>query len=158
MKNGKVTNVMFAGIGGQGIIRASDMLTEAAFRMGCDVKKSELHGMSQRGGSVSSDVRFGEKVASPMIPAGEADYMIAVSADQIEVCAAFLNENTVIIRDEDIPEEYRASRMMNIAMLGVLNRYLAFPEELWIDLIRENFSGTVAEENITAFRRAFDAQ
>ena len=158
MKNGKVTNVMFAGIGGQGIIRASDMLTEAAFRMGCDVKKSELHGMSQRGGSVSSDVRFGEKVASPMIPAGEADYMIAVSADQIEVCAAFLNENTVIIRDEDIPEEYRASRMMNIAMLGVLNRYLAFPKELWIDLIRENFSGTVAEENITAFRRAFEAK
>ena len=158
MKNGKVTNVMFAGIGGQGIIRASDMLTEAAFRMGCDVKKSELHGMSQRGGSVSSDVRFGEKVASPMIPAGEADYMIAVSADQIEVCAAFLNENTVIIRDEDIPEEYRASRMMNIAMLGVLNRYLAFPEELWIDLIRENFSGMVAEENITAFRRAFEAK
>ena len=158
MKNGKVTNVMFAGIGGQGIIRASDMLTEAAFRMGCDVKKSELHGMSQRGGSVSSDVRFGEKVASPMIPAGEADYMIAVSADQIEVCAAFLNENTVIIRDEDIPEEYRASRMMNIAMLGVLNRYLVFPEELWIDLIRENFSGTVAEENITAFRRAFEAK
>lgn len=158
MKNEKVINVMFAGIGGQGIIRASDMLTEAAFRMGCDVKKSELHGMSQRGGSVSSDVRFGEKVASPMIPAGEADYMIAVSADQIEVCAAFLNENTVIIRDEDIPEEYRASRMMNIAMLGVLNRYLAFPEELWIDLIRENFSGTVAEENITAFRRAFEAK
>ena len=158
MKNGKVTNVMFAGIGGQGIIRASDMLTEAAFRMGCDVKKSELHGMSQRGGSVSSDVRFGEKVASPMIPAGEADYMIAVSADQIEVCAAFLNENTVIIRDEDIPEEYRASRMMNIAMLGALNRYLAFPEGLWIDLIRENFSGTVAEENITAFRRAFEAK
>lgn len=158
MKNGKVTNVMFAGIGGQGIIRASDMLTEAAFRMGCDVKKSELHGMSQRGGSVSSDVRFGEKVASPMIPAGEADYMIAVSSDQIEVCAAFLNENTVIIRDEDIPEDYRASRMMNIAMLGVLNRYLAFPEELWIDLIRENFSGTVAEENITAFRRAFEAK
>ena len=158
MKNGKVTNVMFAGIGGQGIIRASDMLTEAAFRMGCDVKKSELHGMSQRGGSVSSDVRFGEKVASPMIPAGEADYMIAVSADQIEVCAAFLNENTVIIRDEDIPEDYRASRMMNIAMLGVLNRYLAVPEELWIDLIRENFSGTVAEENITAFRRAFEAK
>lgn len=158
MKNGKVTNVMFAGIGGQGIIRASDMLTEAAFRMDCDVKKSELHGMSQRGGSVSSDVRFGEKVASPMIPAGEADYMIAVSADQIEVCAAFLNENTVIIRDEDIPEDYRASRMMNIAMLGVLNRYLAFPEELWIDLIRENFSGTVAEENITAFRRAFEAK
>ena len=58
----KITNVLFAGIGGQGIIKASDMLTEAAFRMGYDVKKSELHGMSQRGGSVSSDVRFGKKV------------------------------------------------------------------------------------------------
>ena len=48
----KLTNVLFAGIGGQGIIKASDMLTEAAFRMNYDVKKSELHGMSQRGGSV----------------------------------------------------------------------------------------------------------
>ena len=154
----KTTNIIVAGLGGQGVLKASDIVAEAVFAAGFDVKKSEVHGMSQRGGSVSSEVRFGSDVASPMIPAGEADYMIAVSADQIEVCAAFLNENTVIIRDEDIPEEYRASRMMNIAMLGVLNRYLAFPEELWIDLIRENFSGTVAEENITAFRRAFEAK
>lgn len=152
----KVKNVMFAGIGGQGIIRASDMLTEAAFRMGFDVKKSELHGMSQRGGSVSSDVRFGKKVASPMIPAGCADYMIAVSADQIDVCAAYLNENTVIIRDTDIPEEYRESRMMNIAMLGALNRYLEFPEELWTTIIRENFKGEIAENNITAFKKSYE--
>ena len=69
----KTINVLFAGIGGQGIIRASDMLTEAAFRMGYDVKKSELHGMSQRGGSVSSDVRFGKKVLSPMIPEKSAN-------------------------------------------------------------------------------------
>ena len=87
MKNGKVTNVMFAGIGGQGIIRASDMLTEAAFRMGCDVKKSELHGMSQRGGSVSSDVRFGKKVFSPMIPRGEADFLIQEECNSSFVCA-----------------------------------------------------------------------
>ena len=72
----KLTNVLFAGIGGQGIIKASDMLTEAAFRMNYDVKKSELHGMSQRGGSVSSDVRFGDKVYSPMIPEGQADYLV----------------------------------------------------------------------------------
>ena len=63
----------FAGIGGQGVILASDLLTVAAFRSGYDVKKSELHGMSQRGGSVSSDVRFGTKVWSPMVPRGEAD-------------------------------------------------------------------------------------
>ena len=92
----KNINVLFAGIGGQGIIRASDMLTEAAFRMGYDVKKSELHGMSQRGGSVSSDVRFGKKVLSPMIPEHEADYLVAVSSDQIEVCKPFLNEHTII--------------------------------------------------------------
>lgn len=150
-----VTNVLFAGIGGQGIIRASDMLTEAAFRQNMDVKKSELHGMSQRGGSVSSDVRFGEKVASPMIPRGEADYLVAVSADQIDVCAPWINENTVIIQVTDLPEEYRESRMMNIAMLGVLNRHLKFPEELWVELIRENFPGTVAEENIKAFSLAY---
>ena len=153
-----VTNVLFAGIGGQGIIRASDMLTEAAFRQNMDVKKSELHGMSQRGGSVSSDVRFGEKVASPMIPRGEADYLVAVSADQIAVCAPYLNENTVIIQVTDLPEEYRESRMMNIAMLGVLNRYLKFPEELWEELIRENFPGAVAEENIKAFTLAFEGE
>ena len=103
--NDKITNVLFAGIGGQGIIKASDMLTEAAFRMGFDVKKSELHGMSQRGGSVSSDVRFGKKVFSPMIPRGEADYLVAVTEDQIEVCEEYLKPGAVIIRPSDFPED-----------------------------------------------------
>lgn len=152
MKN-ILTNVMFAGIGGQGIIRASDMLTEAAFRMGLDVKKSELHGMSQRGGSVSSDVRFGSKVWSPMIPEGAADYLVAVSEDQIEICAHMLKKDAVVIRPSDICEDDAKSKMLNIAMLGVLNRYLKFPQELWITLIRENFKGEVAEKNIEAFSR-----
>ena len=73
----KTVNVVIAGLGGQGVITASDILSEAAFRSGFEVKKSEIHGMSQRGGSVSSDVRFGEAVLSPMVPAGEAiDRMI----------------------------------------------------------------------------------
>ena len=152
--NEPVTNVLFAGIGGQGIIKASDMLTEAAFRMGCDVKKSELHGMSQRGGSVSSDVRFGKKVYSPMIPRGEADYLIAVSEDQIEVCAGTLRKNAVIIRPSDIDPADASSRMLNIAMLGRLNRSLKFPETLWVEIIRESFPAEIAEENIAAFRRA----
>ena len=150
----KLTNVLFAGIGGQGIIKASDMLTEAAFRMNYDVKKSELHGMSQRGGSVSSDVRFGEKVFSPMIPEGEADYLVAVSEDQIEVNEKYLKKDAVIIRPSDIDGEDAKSRMLNIAMLGRLNRYLRFPEELWITLIRESFKGEIAEQNIAAFKRA----
>ena len=149
-----VTNVLFAGIGGQGIILASDLLSEMAFRCGFDVKKSEIHGMSQRGGSVSGDVRFGEKVYSPMIPAGEADYLVAVSDDQIEVCRPYLSEKTVIIRPSDISEADAKSRMLNIALLGVLNRYLKFDVELWKTLLRENFPAAVAEANIEVFLRA----
>lgn len=151
-----VASVMFAGLGGQGIILASDMLAEAAFRMGLDVKKSELHGMSQRGGSVSSDVRFGKKVWSPMIPVGEADYLIAVSEDQIEVMRPYMNETTVVVRRSDLSEEDANSRMANIALLGVLNRSLQFPLSLWEELIREAFPGTLGEENLAAFRRGMN--
>ena len=150
----KITNVLFAGIGGQGIIKASDMLTEAAFRMGYDVKKSELHGMSQRGGSVSSDVRFGKKVYSPMIPRGEADFLLAVTEDQIAVCEEYLKPGAVIIRPSDFPEDVANSKMLNIAMLGRLNRYLKFPEDLWLELIRQSFKAEIAESNIAVFRAA----
>ena len=152
--NDKIVNVLFAGIGGQGIIKASDMLTEAAFRLGYDVKKSELHGMSQRGGSVSSDVRFGKKVFSPMIPKGEADYLVAVSEDQINVCGSYLKQDGIIIRPTDIDPQDAASKMLNIAMLGKLNSMLKFPEELWFELIRGTFKPEVAEANIAAFLRA----
>ncbi len=80
----KITNVVIAGLGGQGVITASDILAEAAFRAGRDVKKSELHGMSQRGGSVTSDVRFGAQVFSPMVPRGEADFLVVLAGDQVE--------------------------------------------------------------------------
>ena len=152
MKN-ETVNVLFAGLGGQGIIRASDMLTEAAFRMGYDVKKSELHGMSQRGGSVSSDVRYGKEVWSPMIPWGEADYLVAVSEDQIEVCRPYLAPDAVIFRPSQLDPADASSRMLNIAMLGLLNSRIAFPDDLWENLIRENFRGEVAEANICAYRR-----
>ena len=81
---GKIINVVIAGLGGQGVITASDILADAAFRAGRDVKKSELHGMSQRGGSVTSEVRFGTQVFSPMIPRGEADFLVVLAGDQIE--------------------------------------------------------------------------
>jgi len=74
MKN-KVTNILLAGVGGQGTLLASEVLSEALMLSGYDVKKSEIHGMSQRGGSVTSHVRFGTKVYSPLIPEGEADIL-----------------------------------------------------------------------------------
>ncbi|NCA71299.1 MAG: pyruvate ferredoxin oxidoreductase, partial [Sphingobacteriia bacterium] len=80
-----VKNIVIAGLGGQGVLTASDMLAEAAFRAGFDVKKSELHGMSQRGGSVSSDVRYGQRVWSPMVAMGEADVLLVLEETQIEI-------------------------------------------------------------------------
>lgn len=73
----EVINVLFAGVGGQGVILASAILSQAAFKNGYDVKDSELHGMAQRGGSVISHVRFGVVVYSPLIPKGKADYFVA---------------------------------------------------------------------------------
>ena len=90
-----------------------------------------------------------------MIPCGEADYLLAVTEDQIDVCGHYLKKDGIIIRPSDIAAEDASSKMLNIAMLGYLNRYLKFPEELWVELIRENFPGTVAEENIKAFSLAY---
>lgn len=69
--------MVIAGVGGQGVLTASDVLAMAALLDGRDVKKSELHGMAQRGGSVVSHVRFGPEVHSPVIPSGEVGYMAA---------------------------------------------------------------------------------
>ncbi|MBN1549002.1 MAG: indolepyruvate oxidoreductase subunit beta [Syntrophaceae bacterium] len=76
MKN-EVTSVYMVGVGGQGIIRASDILCEVIMRSGLDVKKSEVHGMAQRGGSVTSHVRYGEKVYSPLAAKGGVDILVA---------------------------------------------------------------------------------
>ena len=90
-----VVNVVVAGLGGQGVLKASDILASVAFRAGLDVKKSEIHGMSQRGGSVSSDVRFGPRVFSPMVPEGEADFLVVIASDQIPVNEAALRQGGV---------------------------------------------------------------
>ncbi len=73
----EVVNILFAGVGGQGVILASAILAQTAFDSGYDVKDSELHGMAQRGGSVISHVRYGKTVNSPLIPKGKADYFVA---------------------------------------------------------------------------------
>ena len=73
----KTFNVSLVGVGGQGIILTADMLAKAAALAGYQVKKSEIHGMSQRGGSVTSQVRFGDNVASPIIQEGTSDVLVA---------------------------------------------------------------------------------
>ena len=96
------TDVLLCGVGGQGIITASAVLAEAALLADCDVKKSEVHGMSQRGGSVETHVRFSRdgSVRSPLIPAGEADLLVAFepleALRQLPVAAA----DGVVLTDE----------------------------------------------------------
>ncbi|MBN1221540.1 MAG: indolepyruvate oxidoreductase subunit beta [Anaerolineae bacterium] len=71
------TNFVLVGVGGQGTILASDVVAQTGLYLGLDAKKSEVHGMSQRGGAVISHVRWAEKVASPLCEKGTADYLIA---------------------------------------------------------------------------------
>ena len=73
--NEQIKNILLVGVGGQGILLASEILSEAAMLAGFDVKKSEIHGMSQRGGSVVSHVRYGTEVFSPIVPEGEGDIL-----------------------------------------------------------------------------------
>lgn len=113
-----VTNVVIAGLGGQGVLKASDILAQVAFHAGNDVKKSELHGMSQRGGSVSSDVRFGAEVLSPMVPPGEADYVVVLSEDQVELNRPLLSRNGTSLTTELLPADIAANRRVFHQMRG----------------------------------------
>ena len=74
--NDNVCSILMVGVGGQGTLLASEIISEVLMQAGFDVKKSEVHGMSQRGGSVVSHVRFGKVVNSPIIPEGDADILL----------------------------------------------------------------------------------
>jgi len=96
-------SILFAGVGGQGILRASDILSLVMIEAGYDARKSEVHGMAQRGGSVTSHVRYGKKVYSPIAKKGDVD--ILVSFEKLETLRYldFLKpEGKVIINDEEI--------------------------------------------------------
>ncbi len=152
MSSNNVTNVVIAGLGGQGVLKSSDILADAAFLAGRDVKKAEIHGMSQRGGSVTSDVRFGENVLSPMVPAGEADYLVVLSADQVEVVRGSLKDGGTLITPEDIDvEALKNPRSLNVALLGVLSRQIEFDEAHWRQAIRHNLPEKVIDVNFDAF-------
>lgn len=72
-----IINIALVGVGGQGTLLASEVISRAAMLAGLDVKQSEVHGMAQRGGSVVSEVRIGKKIYSPLIPPGETDFLVS---------------------------------------------------------------------------------
>lgn len=159
---GRVNNIVIAGLGGQGVLTASDLLAEAAFRAGFDVKKSELHGMSQRGGSVSSDVRFGERVLSPMVPRGEADLLVVLEATQIEINRPVLRDGGTLIGPALIDlGALTNKRSLNVALLGAASTALEIEPEHWLAALRANLAAKLHKVNEQAFafgRSAAQAQ
>lgn len=97
-------NFLLAGVGGQGTILASDILAEIGLRLGYDVKKAEIHGMSQRGGSVVSNLRWAPEVFSPIVPRGTADVLIAFEKLEAARFADYLRKGGVaLVNDYSIP-------------------------------------------------------
>ena len=151
--SGRITNVILAGLGGQGVIKASEILCDAAVRAGHDVKKAEVHGMSQRGGSVTSDVRFGRRVLSPMVPRGEADFLLVLAPSEVEVTRPLLRKDGVLIPPDLVDESTLPNRRsLNVALLGALSKHLEFPEALWLEAVRAALPERLHDVNEKAFR------
>ena len=103
MKNSTI-NFLLAGVGGQGTLLASDIVAEVGLSVGLDVKKSEVHGMAQRGGAVTSHVRWGESVASPLCEKGTVDYIIAQEMLEALRWLDYLRPaGTVILSTQQLP-------------------------------------------------------
>jgi indolepyruvate ferredoxin oxidoreductase beta subunit len=95
--------ILLAGVGGQGILRASDILCRVFMAAGLDVKKSEVHGMAQRGGCVTSHVRYGEKVHSPLAKSNDVDILVSFEKmDTLRYLDYVKETGTVIINTEEI--------------------------------------------------------
>ncbi len=146
------TNILYAGIGGQGIILASEITCEVLLKAEYDVKKSEVHGMSQRGGSVKSDIRFGSKVYSPLIPDGRTDILVAFHPTELERNKPFLKSGGTIISvsDEDsalIPHP----KVANIFLMGKLSCHLPVDSKIWEGVIKDKVPQEFVEENLDAF-------
>ena len=148
-----VTNVVVSGLGGQGVLKITDILAEVIFNQNLDVKKSEVHGMSQRGGSVSSEVRFGEKINSPMGPAGEADILAVLDATQVEVALPVLKSGGVLITPDDVPvSELKNPKALNTMILGAISAKLpSLPEQAFVDAINHAFPEKLRALNVEMF-------
>jgi indolepyruvate ferredoxin oxidoreductase beta subunit len=94
---GKTTNLFLCGVGGQGILLASEVISSACMKAGLDIKQSEVHGMAQRGGSVVAHLRFGEKVFSPLIEPGDADIVVSFELLEALRYLPYMNRKTRVI-------------------------------------------------------------
>jgi len=141
-----------AGLGGQGVLTATDIIADVALRAGFDVKKSEIKGMSQRGGSVACDVRFGAQILSPMVPAGEADFLLALDPTQLEPNRHLLRPGGVTIEPSAVDAaQLPHKKALNVALLGALSARLPLAEPAWLESVRSAFDPKFFEANRQAF-------
>ncbi|NLA87147.1 MAG: indolepyruvate oxidoreductase subunit beta [Clostridiales bacterium] len=115
----KTQNIMIIGVGGQGSLLASKLLGRLLMNEGYDVKVSEVHGMSQRGGSVVTYVRYGDKVASPVIDTGEADYIVSFEILEAARWLGYLSPDGVVI-----------TNTQQIEPMPVITGAASYPENL----------------------------
>ena len=134
-------NIMIVGVGGQGTLLASKLLGRLLLGKGYDVKVSEVHGMSQRGGSVVTYVRWGEKVFSPIIDKGQADCILS-----FELLEAARYTDVL-----SLAEEAGNSKAVNLVLMGRLSRHFDFTEDEWMAAIECSVPPKFLELNKKAF-------
>jgi indolepyruvate ferredoxin oxidoreductase beta subunit len=148
----KITNVLFVGVGGQGVLKASDVLARAAFLAGFAVKKSEIHGMSQRGGGVTSTVRFSNVIHSPLAPSRSIDFLLALDkAEGEKYLGELAAEGKALFVDESLVSRLNDARAANIALLGRLSAELDLPLDVWEKAIAMEMPPKYAAMNVEAF-------
>jgi indolepyruvate ferredoxin oxidoreductase beta subunit len=130
----KEFNVVLAGVGGQGILLAAEILGTAAVKEGLNVRVSELHGMAQRGGAVVSNVRIGEKVLAPTVLEGQADVLLGFEPLETLRNLKFASEKAlVIMSDEKIPPTELAAKMMKYpSMEEILEKIHRFTKNVTV--------------------------
>lgn len=183
MKN---VNIMVVGVGGQGTLLTSRIIGKTALNNGYDVKLSEVHGMAQRGGSVVTFVRIGDKIAEPVVEAGDADILVSFETLEALRYAHFLKKDgilvvndckiapmTVVTGAEKYPENILNSlkkqhkvysidggaiaeklgngKVLNSVVLGFAANFFDFPENAWLDTLKNTVPPKTVDINVKAF-------
>ncbi len=153
MADQETINILFCGTGGQGILTAAEICGWAAMLDGYHVKKSEVHGMAQRGGSVESHLRFGTAVYSPLIPKGEVDYLVAFETGENSRLKNFLKPGgqEMFNELEKAVNKIEDKRYINTYIIGLLSAKLKINEASWLQAIELVFHNKHAEENKKIF-------
>lgn len=149
---------MFGGIGGQGILKAAEITGWAAMYDGYHVKKSEVHGMAQRGGSVESHLRFGKKVFSPLVEPAGADYLMCFHEEEHPRLKPYLKKGgrdmvQYLQKARDMVEN---PKHLNTVMVAFLASYLDISRDAWMKAMETVFPKKILDENKEVFLKAIE--